>query len=83
MKKHLAKRKGTSRALLAASALFDSPNVAAAPPPVLKEAGSFFVNGEVFETDNPGGGNPGGRIVVNQMYVEYAIPQKQKAGAWP
>ncbi len=50
---------------------------------MLKEAGSFFVNGEVVQTDNPGGGNPSGRIVVNQMYVEYAIPQKQKAVAWP
>jgi len=48
-----------------------------APPPVLKEQGNFFVNGEVAQTDNPGGGNPGGRIVLNQMYVEYAIPQKQ------
>jgi hypothetical protein len=53
----------------------------AAPPPALKEQGSFFVNGEVAQTDNPGGGNPGGRIVVNQMYVEFAIPLKQKARA--
>ena len=72
MKKYLAKRKKTSRAL------FASPNVAAAPPPVLKEAGSFFVNGEVFQTDNPGGDNPGGRIVVNQMYVEYASRRSKK-----
>lgn len=55
----------------------------ATPPPALKEAGSFFVNGEVVRTDNPGGANPGGRIVVNQMYVEYGIPAKQKANAWP
>jgi len=41
----------------------------AAPPPVLKEQGSFFVNGEVVQIDNPGGDNPGGRIVVSQMYV--------------
>ncbi|MBM4263211.1 MAG: hypothetical protein FJ145_17495 [Deltaproteobacteria bacterium] len=55
----------------------------ATPPPVLREAGSFFVNGEVVRTDNPGGGNPGGRVVANQMYVEYAIPQIQKTNAWP
>ena len=83
MKKYLAKRKKNSPRTSAASALFASSNVAAAPPPVLTEAGSFFVNGEVFQTDNPGGDNPGGRIVVNQMYVEYAIPQKPKTGAWP
>ena len=82
MKKRLAKRRNLP-GQSAASALFASRHIAAAPPPVLKEAGSFFVNGEVVQTDNPGGGNPGGRIVVNQMYVEYAIPQKQKAGAWP
>ena len=37
MKKPLAKRKRTSRALLPASALIDSPNDAAPAPPVLKE----------------------------------------------
>jgi pimeloyl-ACP methyl ester carboxylesterase len=52
-------------------------------PPILKEQGSFFVNGEVVQSDNPGGGHPGGRIIVNQMYVEYAIPRKQKLRAWP
>jgi len=82
MKKFLAKHKRTSRSVLAASVLLGATQSSAAPP-VLKEAGSFFVNGEVIQTDNPGGGIPGGRIVVNQMYVEYAIPQKQKAGAWP
>jgi pimeloyl-ACP methyl ester carboxylesterase len=70
--------------------MFDSPigcsvfsiKVMAAPPS-LKDQGSFFVNGEVVTSDNPGGGNQPGRIVVNQMYVEYWIPAKQKAGVWP
>ena len=55
----------------------------AAPPLTLKDQGSFFVNGEVVKTDNPGGGNGPGRIIVNQMYVEYAIPSVQKPRAWP
>jgi pimeloyl-ACP methyl ester carboxylesterase len=82
MKKFLAKHKRTSRTVLAASVLLGAMQSSAAPP-ALKESGSFFVNGEVIHTDNPGGGIPGGRMVVNQMYVEYAIPQNQKAGAWP
>jgi pimeloyl-ACP methyl ester carboxylesterase len=55
----------------------------AAAPLSLKDQGSFFVNGEVAKTDNPGGGNEPGRIVVNQMYVDYAIPSVQKLRAWP
>jgi pimeloyl-ACP methyl ester carboxylesterase len=55
----------------------------AAPPLTLKDQGSFFVNGEVVKTDNPGGGNGPGRIIVNQMYVEYAIPAIQKPRTWP
>jgi pimeloyl-ACP methyl ester carboxylesterase len=83
MRKIIAKHKKPAWALLAASALLGAANSMAAPPPVLKEQGSFFVNGEVIQTDNPGGGNPGGRIVVNQMYVEYAVAQKQNPRAWP
>lgn len=66
----------------AAAASWISP-AAAAEPPQLRDQGSFFINGEVVRTENPGGGAPGGRIVVNQMYVEYAVPKRQKSGAWP
>ncbi len=55
----------------------------AAEPPVLKDQGSFFINGEVVKTQNPGGEAPGGRVVVNQMYVEYAVPKRQLAGSVP
>ncbi len=55
----------------------------ASEPPQLRDQGSFFINGEVVRTENPGGGSPGGRIVVNQMYVEYAVPKRQKSGALP
>lgn len=77
------KRKITKSLALTTLVALGASSARATPPPILKEAGSFFVNGEVVRTDNPGGGNPGGRIVVNQMYVEYAIPAKQKANAWP
>lgn len=80
----MAKKKLIAKTLtVGALVAIGATSASAAPPPVLKEQGSFFVNGEVIQTDNPGGGNPGGRIVVNQMYVEYAIPQKQQARAWP
>ena len=80
----LAKKKLISKTLTAgAPYTVGAISAVAAPPPVLKEQGSFFVNGEVVQTDNPGGGNPGGRIVVNQMYVEYSIPLKPKPRAWP
>jgi hypothetical protein len=52
-------------------------------PPALKDQGSFFINGEVVRSENPGGDAPAGRVIVNQMYVEYAVPKKQKAGALP
>ena len=55
----------------------------AAEPPALKEQGSFFVNGEVVKTENPGGEAPAGRIVVNQMYVEYSVPKQRRPGAFP
>ena len=66
----------------AAAAAWICP-AAAAEPPQLREQGSFFINGEVIRTENPGGGAPGGRIVVNQMYVEYAVPKRQKSGSVP
>lgn len=69
--------------LISKSLTVGAMSAAAVTPPVLKEQGSFFVNGEVVQTDNPGGGDPGGRIVVNQMYVEYAIPLKPKPRVWP
>lgn len=69
--------------LISKSLTVGAMSAAAVTPPVLKEQGSFFVNGEVVQTDNPGGGNPRGRIVVNQMYVEYAIPLKPKPRVWP
>ncbi len=68
--------------VFAAAASWISP-ATAAEPPQLRDQGSFFINGEVVRTENPGGGSPGGRIVVNQMYVEYAVPKRQKSGAWP
>ncbi len=83
VKKYLVKPKKSPRAPLTASAALAGSKAAITRPPLLKEAGSYFVNGEITQTDNPGGGNPGGRVVVNQMYVEYAIPKKQKAAAWP
>ena len=66
----------------AAAASWISPTMAGEPPQ-LREQGSFFINGETRRTENPGGGAPGGRIVVNQMYVEYAVPKRQKPGAFP
>ena len=55
----------------------------AAEPPALRDQGSFFVNGQVVKTENPGGEAPGGRIVVNQMYVEYSTPKQRRPGAFP
>ncbi len=52
-------------------------------PPALKDQGSFFINGEVVRSENPGGDAPAGRVIANQMYVEYAVPKKRKAGALP
>ena len=66
-----------------AAALLVMARAFAAEPPVLKEQGSFFINGEVVRTENPGGEAPAGRVIVNQMYVEYAVPKRQKAGAVP
>ena len=46
-------------------------------PLVLKAQGSFFVGGEVKQAaaGDLGAGRAAGHITVNQMYVEYMIPQ--------
>lgn len=74
---------GTRMALICAAAIAVLRPAMGAEPPALREQGSFFINGQVIKTENPGGDAPGGRIVVNQMYVEYAKPKKQKHGAAP
>src|SRR3954464_7096958 len=48
-------------------------------PPVLKAEGSFYVNGVVA----PSGVTPAipqgtGTQIINQMYVQYRIPEKQQ-----
>ena len=47
---------------------------------VLKDEGTFFVNGKMITTnfpDAPAAGNPDpGSVMVNQMYVHYRIPAK-------
>lgn len=54
------------------------------PPLVLSEQGSFFVNGETIQTNYPNTDpESSGRIVVNQMYVEYWVPHEKKQGAFP
>ncbi len=47
---------------------------------VLKDVGSFYVNGKITESAMPDAGSPdtSGRIIVNQMYVEYFIPKVAK-----
>jgi pimeloyl-ACP methyl ester carboxylesterase len=46
-------------------------------PLVLKAQGSFYVGGEEVEQTQVqvGGLAPGGRIIVNQMYVQFMVPQ--------
>jgi pimeloyl-ACP methyl ester carboxylesterase len=68
---------------LCAATISLSPSATAAQPPILREQGSFFINGEVVRTENPGGQAPGGRVVVNQMYVEYSVPKRQNPAALP
>lgn len=53
-------------------------------PPVLEAEGSFFVNGEIINTDFASGGatRTPGRITVKQMYVHYRIPAGKK-NKWP
>ena len=44
---------------------------------VLNAQGSFFVGGNLINAaaGDLGAGRPAGHIVINQMYVEYMIPQ--------
>ncbi len=48
-------------------------------PLVLEKQGSFYVNGEKITTGYTGGSATPGHIIVNQMYVEYWVPEKKKA----
>jgi pimeloyl-ACP methyl ester carboxylesterase len=50
-------------------------------PIVVKEQGSFYVNGETIVTSFPSGvGNPApGQTIIKQMYVQYQIPEKVKS----
>ena len=52
-------------------------------PLVLKAQGSFFVGGEVINADagDLGAGRAAGHIMINQMYVQYMIPQGGDQGA--
>lgn len=52
-------------------------------PPVLKEAGTFFVNAETTMSNYPTIAGAPGRIVRNKMYVEYMIPKNLKKNAYP
>jgi pimeloyl-ACP methyl ester carboxylesterase len=56
-------------------------------PLVLRDFGSFFVNGKVITTNFPNAPATGspvpGRMVVNQMYVQYLIPQKINPKMYP
>jgi pimeloyl-ACP methyl ester carboxylesterase len=52
-------------------------------PLVLEKHGSFYVNGEKISTGYTGGSPTPGHIIVNQMYVEYWVPEKQKKNAYP
>src|SRR5688572_30282797 len=49
-------------------------------PLVLKAQGSFFVGGETVEQNHVelGSFGPAGHITVNQMYVRYMIPQRDR-----
>jgi len=83
-------------ALVALGALLPWPALAQGAPPstakgkpplVLKDFGSFFVNGTVITTNFPNAPAMGtpvpGRIVVNQMYVQYLIPEKTNPKLYP
>jgi len=59
------------------------PPLTSLPKPLqLKDIGSFFINGKVVDSAVPDLSSPNqrGRIVVNQMYVEYFIPRVAKPG---
>jgi hypothetical protein len=44
-------------------------------PLVLKSRGSFFVNGQNVAEDAISAGFLPGQLTINQMYVEYMVPQ--------
>jgi len=68
---------------LTEGALSAAPSKPRPDPLVLEKQGSFFVNGKTITTNYAGTSGTPGRIVVNQMYVEYWVPQKKKPGAYP
>ena len=73
----------TAFAAVSAPASAHSDNKKKPEPLVLEKQGSFFVNGKTITTNYAGTSGTAGRIVVNQMYVEYWVPQKKKDGAYP
>jgi pimeloyl-ACP methyl ester carboxylesterase len=52
-------------------------------PLVLEKQGSFFVNGEKITTGYTGSSAATGHIIVNQMYVEYWVPENKKKDSYP
>jgi pimeloyl-ACP methyl ester carboxylesterase len=62
-----------------------SGGVFAAEPLVIEKQGSFFVNGKTIVSAFPSGtGTPApGNITVNQMYVQYQIPQARTPQTYP
>lgn len=65
-----------------ASTRRDEPDSGGRRPLVIREQGDFYVGGEiVFSPANSSSGendpNPG-HVVINQMYVQYQIPAKQR-----
>jgi hypothetical protein len=64
--------------IFAASALAQSSRVDLKKPLVIASQGSFFVGGEKKALPAPPagrGGFGGGDVTVNQMYVQYQVPQ--------
>jgi hypothetical protein len=56
--------------ILAAASAADKPK-----PLVIASQGSFFVGGE-SKTINQGGRGGAGEVTINQMYVQYQVPEK-------
>src|SRR5207342_1986580 len=54
-------------------------------PLELQDEGSFFVNGQLTQSTHPGtavgGISQPGQITINQMYVQYRIPQEVRGPA--
>jgi pimeloyl-ACP methyl ester carboxylesterase len=81
-----------SSALSASNAAADDFNPRRHPsslggPMVLRDEGTFFVNGQLEHTDfpssNPAGLNAPGTYTVGQMYVHYRIPEPVGANKLP